>query len=320
MRYIFRRIIIYIVVLIVVLQLDFFLPRLIPGDAARLLAGGSKFAPQAAQVLALRFGLNQPLWVQYEIFMKGVFSWPPYFGVSFVYYPDTVTYLFFSRISWTLLLIALSFTLAAVISYLMSAFASLRRAGKFDTGSIYSSVALNAIPIFWTGLVLLWVFGAVLGWFPMFGNQSFQTTTGLAYVFQILWYATLPVITLTLSQLGQNYLLLRGASQDVLKSDYVTAAKVRGLKSRVIAFSYIMRNSLLPFVAVSSFAFASLISRIILVEVVFGYPGVGDLMVDAALSDDFPVLAGSLFFVTIIVIIGGIIGDLILVRLDPRIK
>ncbi|SRR5579875_1295357 len=320
MRYIFRRIIIYIIVLIVVLQLDFFLPRLTPGNAARLLAGGSKFAPQAAQLMAQRFGLNQPLLVQYELYMKGVFSWPPDFGVSFVYYPDTVTYLFFSRVGWTLLLIGLSFALAVVISYLMSAFASLRRAGKFDIGSIYSSVALNAIPIFWVGLVLLWVFGVALAWFPMYGNKPFETFTGLAYVFQILKYATLPVITLTLSQLGQNFLLLRGASQEVLKSDYVTAGKVRGLKSRVIAFSYIMRNSLLPFVSVSSFGFASLVSRIILVEYVFGYAGIGDLIVDAALSDDFPVLAGSLFFVTIIVVIGGIIGDYILTRLDPRIR
>jgi peptide/nickel transport system permease protein len=320
MRYIFRRIIIYIIVLIVTLNLDFILPRLTPGNAARLLAGGSKFAPQAAQIMAQRFGLNQPLLVQYELFMKGVFSWPPDFGVSFVYFPDTVTYLFFSRVGWTLLLIGLSFALAVVISYLMSAFASLRRAGKFDVGSIYSSVALNAIPIFWVGLVLLWVFGVVLGWFPMYGNQPFETYTGLTYVFQILKYATLPVVTLTLSQLGQNYLLLRGASQEVLKSDYVTAGKVRGLKSRVIAFSYIMRNSLLPFVSVSSFGFASLVSRIILVEYVFGYAGIGDLIVDAALSDDFPVLAGSLFFVTIIVVIGGIIGDYLLTRLDPRIK
>ncbi len=320
MRYMFRRIIVYIVVLIVVLQLDFFLPRLTPGNAARLLAGNSKFAPQAAAVMAQRFGLDKPLIVQYELFMKGVFSWPPNFGVSFVYYPDSVTSLFFSRVGFTLLLIALSFILAAVISYLMSAVAGLRRAGKFDIGSIYTSVALNAIPIFWVGMVLLWVFGVVLGWLPLFGNKPFQTLTGLAYVAGILRYAALPVIALTLSQLGSNFLLLRGASQEVLKSDYVAAGRVRGLKNRVIEFSYIMRNSLLPFISVSSFSFASLISRIILIEVVFGYAGVGDLMVDAALSDDFPVLAGSLFFITIMVIIGGIIGDYILVRMDPRIK
>ena len=157
-------------------------------------------------------------------------------------------------------------------------------------------------------------------WFNLFGNKPYQDFTGLAYVAGILRYAALPVVALTLSQFGSNFLLLRGASQEVLKSDYVAAAKVRGLKSRVIAFTYIMRNSLLPFISVSSFSFASLISRIILIEVVFGYAGAGDLMVDAALSDDFPVLAGSLFFVTIMVIIGGIIGDYILVRMDPRIK
>jgi peptide/nickel transport system permease protein len=320
MNFMTRRILTYLVVLFIVMQIAFFLPRLAPGSAARVLAGGSKFAPQASQLIAARFGLDKPLIVQYEIFMKDIFlTWPPYFGVSYVYYPTPVTTLFLDRLQWTLLLIAASFALAVLISYFMAAFAVLRRAGKFDLGGVYSSVALNAMPVYWVAMVLLWVFGVKLGWFPLFGNAAFYNASGISYVIEVAKYAALPVITLTLSQLGQNYLLLRGAAQEVLKSDYVTTAKVRGLKERTISFSYLMRNSLLPFVSVSSFSFASLVSRIVLVEAVFGYSGIGDLIIDAALGDDFPVLVGSLFFVTIIVIIGGIIGDFLLTRLDPRI-
>ncbi|MDA4130178.1 MAG: ABC transporter permease [Thaumarchaeota archaeon] len=320
MRYIVRRAITYAVVLFVALQLDFILPRLAPGSAASVLAPASKFAPQAAALITARFGLDQPLSVQYVLFLKNIFlNWPPFFGVSFVYYPIPVTTLFFQRFLWTLLLIGTSFALAVIISYFMAAAATLRRAGKFDIGALYTSVVLQAVPVYWFALVLLWVFGVYLGWLPLFGNAAFGAT-GQSYVVSVAEHAILPITVLTLSQLGENYMLLRGSAQEVLQSDYITSAKTRGLKNSTLSFTYIMRNSLLPFVSISSFSIASLISRVVLVEAVFGYPGVGDLIVDAALGRDFPVLQGSLFLVTVIVIIGGLVGDVLLTRLDSRIK
>lgn len=320
MRYILRRAITYAVVLLVVLQLDFILPRLAPGSAATVLAPGTKFAPQAAALITARFGLDQPLSVQYFLFLKNIFfNWPPYFGFSFVYYPTPVTTLFAERFLWTLMLIGASFALAVVISYFTAAIATLRRAGKFDIGALYTSVVLQAVPIYWFALVLLWVFGVYLGWLPLFGNVSFGAT-GENYAVSVAEHAILPITVLALSQVGENYILLRGSAQEVLQSDYITSAKTRGLNDRTLSFTYIMRNSLLPFVSISSFSLASLISRVVLVEAVFGYPGVGDLIVDAALGRDFPVLQGSLFLITVMVIVGGLIGDVLLTRLDSRIK
>jgi peptide/nickel transport system permease protein len=320
MRYILRRGITYIVVLLVVLQLDFILPRLAPGSVASVLAPGTKFAPQAAALITARFGLNQPLSVQYLLFMKNIFlNWPPYFGVSFVYYPIPVTELFATRFAWTAMLIGSSFVLAAIISYFTAAVATLRRAGKFDIGALYTSVVLQAVPIYWFALVLLWIFGVYLGWLPLFGNVSFGAS-GQNYALSVVEHAILPITVLALSQMGENYMLLRGSAQEVLQSDYITSAKTRGLNNRTLAFTYIMRNSLLPFVSISSFSLASLVSRVVLVEAVFGYPGIGDLIVDAALGRDFPVLQGSLFFVTLMVIVGGLVGDVLLTRLDSRIR
>jgi peptide/nickel transport system permease protein len=321
MRYIVRRVITYVLVLLVVLQLDFILPRLSPGNAALVLAPGNKFAPAAAALVAARLGLDQPVYVQYLLYLKNIFlTWPPYFGVSFVYYPIPVSTLFGERILWTLMLILASFVVAVAISYFTAAWATLRRAGKFDIGALYASVVLQAVPIYWFALVLLWIFGVYLNWLPLFGNVSFNSTSGATYWISIAQHAILPIIVLALSQLGENYILLRGSAQEVLQSDYITSAKVRGLKDRTLSLTYIMRNSLLPFVSISSFSFASLISRIVLVEAVFGYPGVGDLIVDAALGKDYAVLQGSLFFVTLMVIVGGLLGDVLLTRLDSRIK
>ena len=120
--------------------------------------------------------------------------------------------------------------------------------------------------------------------------------------------------------LPEVYMVPRASMQDVLKSDNVTLATTGGLKERFIARRYVLRNSLLPLVSLISFSMASIISRVVLVEAVFEYNGVGDLFVDAVVNRDYPVLEGTLFLFTLIVIVGGLIGDFALVRFDPRLR
>ena len=320
MHFLVRRAITYLVVLFVVLNIIFFLPRFAPGSAATVLASGSKFAPQESALISARLGLNHPLYVQYAIFWKDVFSWPPYFGVSYEYYPTPVTTLFAAKLGWTALLILSSLALSILITLLMNMTSSLRRGGKTEMGMFFSSISLNSIPIYWTGMVLLWVFGVSLAWLPDSGLVGFTPGTGLNYMISVITHAILPVATLTVSLIGEGYLILRGSSQEVLKNDYVFAAEARGLKDRTIAFTYILRNSLLPYVSIMSFSMASLVSRVILVEAIFGYLGVGDLLVDAIVNRDYPVIDGSIFFLTLLIIAGGLVGDIILMKLDPRVK
>ena len=169
-------------------------------------------------------------------------------------------------------------------------------------------------------MVLLWVFAVSLGWFPQFGSVDIKLNFGLDYLGSVLSHAILPIIALSLSIFGESYLLLRGSSQEVLRSDYVLAAKSRGLGDRMLASVYILRNSLLPLVSIITFSLASLISRVVLVEAIFSYPGIGDLIVDAVRLHDYPVIEGSLFYLTVMVIIGGLVGDFLLLRLDPRLR
>jgi peptide/nickel transport system permease protein len=168
--------------------------------------------------------------------------------------------------------------------------------------------------------VLLWFFAVYFRWFPQFGNVDIHLNFGLDYIGSVLAHAVLPIIALSLSIFGESYLLLRGSSQEVLRSDYVLAAKSRGLGDRMLASAYILRNSLLPLVSIITFSLASLISRVVLVEAIFSYPGIGDLIVDAVRLHDYPVIEGSLFYLTVMVIIGGLIGDFLLLRLDPRLR
>jgi peptide/nickel transport system permease protein len=321
MDFIKKRILIYIVVILVVANLDFFLPRLAPGDPSHLFVSSALNSNTQAQLVKARLGLNQPLITQYYLFLKDIFAtWPPYFGVSFQYYPTTVSALFLSRIGWTLLLITSSIALSVIMAYFMARRSALRLGGKTDTGFLYSAVTFQTVPIYWIGMILLWVFAFKYQWFPSFGNVTPNLGTSSGYIISVGYHAVLPIVVMTLSMFGQNYLILRGSLQEVLKSDFVTTAKTRGLRDKVLASSYILRNSLLPLVAVLSFSFASLVSRDVLVEAVFGYNGVGDLLVDGVVNHDYPVLEGSLFLLTLIIVIGGLVGDLLLIKLDPRLR
>ena len=320
MNFLVKRGITYIVVLFAALNIAFFVPRLAAGNPAAILTSDTIFAQQAAHVVALRLGLNTPLYMQYITFWKNVFSWPPYFGVSFQYYPNTVTYVFAVRLQWSAILLVMSLVMATVFSYIMAAVGTLRRGGKYENSAVTSSITVHAIPTYWIAMVLLWIFGVSLHLVPFSGNIGFNPGTGWSYIESALYHAIMPSIALALPLMAENYLVLRASTQDVLKSDYVNAAEARGLRDRTLMNTYIMRNSVLPFVSITSFAMANLVGRLILVEVVFGYTGIGDLLVDAVIFRDYPVIVGSIFFVTLLVVVGGFIGDIILSRLDPRIN
>ncbi len=322
MHYLVKRGLTYVAVFIAVLNIIFFLPRFAPGNAADILAGSTRLPAQAVVEISARLGLNQPMYVQYVDFLKNIFlTFPPYLGVSYGYYPVQVSYLFDVRAGWTFLLIATSLAVGELMTYGMGSVVSLRRGGKFEIGSLYSVITFNSTPLFWFAMILLYAFAIYSNIFPLSGSVAlFETPGTLGYYQSVIWHMILPVVVLSLSLMAESFLILRGSMQDVLKSDYILTAKSRGLSNWNISSGYILRNSLLPLISVVSFSTASMLSRVILIESVFGYPGLGDLLVDAVLGRDYPVLTGSLFYLTLIVIAGGIIGDILLVRLDPRLR
>lgn len=321
MNFLRRRILLSIVAFFVAVNVIFILPRLAPGSAAEIFASGTRLPAEAQKLIAARLGLNAPILTQYYLYLKGIFAtWPPYFGVSYEFYPVPVSSLILARLPWTLLLVTTSLILSVFISYFLAAYSSVRRGSKIEFATMYTSIVFWSIPGFWIGMVLLWIFGVTLLWLPTSGTTGFGASSGLGYVVDVVTHAILPVATLTAVIFGQNYMLLRGAAQETLKSDYVMAAKARGLSDREVAFRYVMRNSLLPVMSLLGYAIASIISASIIVEYVYSYGGLGDLIVDAIFNRDYPVLEGSVFVVTIIVIVLALIGDFILVKLDPRLR
>ncbi|MHB8567500.1 MAG: ABC transporter permease [Nitrososphaerales archaeon] len=322
MRFIRRQILKSVIAFIVMLNLVFLLPRLVPGSAANVLAAGYGGVPeQVVASINARLGLGQPLSVQYIDYMKGIFTnWPPYFGVSYAFYPYTVSYLVWIRMPFTLLLIAASFALASLLSFLLGVASAMRRGSKFEFASMYSSIIFWATPPFWLGLLLAWVFGVDLHWLPVFGTGAFNSGTGTSYIASTVVHLILPVITMTAATFGFQFLVLRGASQEVIESDYVIAARARGLRNRVVAMGYILRNSMLPLTSLLGYTVSFMVSTAVFVEFVFGYNGIGDLLVDGIINRDYPILEGGLFYITLLVIALSLVGDFMLLRLDPRLR
>ena len=214
MKYIQRRILTYIIVFIAVINLVFHPSSARPGKCGGNSCGREQGSRRRRSSCSeIRFGLNQPVYVQYELYLKGIFAtWPPDFGISFGYYPDTVTHLFIVRLPWTMLLILYeprAFSFYGVRG--CRRFSSLRRGGKFEAGAMYISILLNSTPIFWSAMVLLWFFAVSFKWFPQFGSvdDPSQLWTGLHRVSARRTRCS-PIIALSLSIFGESYLLLAG--------------------------------------------------------------------------------------------------------------
>jgi peptide/nickel transport system permease protein len=322
MRFIIRQIIKSVIAFFVVVNLIFFLPRLIPGNAAYVLAAGYSGVPQAVvKSIEARIGIGQPWWVQYSLYIHGIFTqWPPYFGVSSTFYPATSNYMVWIRLPFTLALMAAAFVMSTIFSFVLAMFSAVRRGGKFEFGSMYLSIIFWALPPFWMGIILIWLFGVILKWLPVGGTSAFTSSSAWAYYESIGIHLILPVVTLAAATFGFQYLILRGTYQEVLKSDFILAAKARGLKDRLVATGYIMRNSMLPMISLLGYTISFMLSTAVFVEFVFQYNGIGDLLVDGILQRDYAILEAGFFYVAVLVIIFSIIGDFLLVRLDPRLR
>lgn len=320
MDFLRRRVLTSVFVFAIAVNLDFILPRLVPGNAAVVFSGGHLLPQQTIKLIEARFGLDQPEYVQYYLYLKNIFTnWPPFFGFSFLYYPVSVSDLIASRAPWTILLVGASYFASLGLSYTLAGLSSVRRGGKLELSSLYSAIIFWSIPAFWFGMVAIWVFGVTLAILPISGI-GWSAGAGLAAIPSIVQHALLPIAVLTLVMFGWSYVILRGSAQEALESDYILAARARGVRERVIAFKYVMRNSILPVISLTGYAIAALVSAVIFVEYVFSYAGLGDLLVDGITTRDYPVVEGIFFYVTVIVVVLTLLGDYMLVRMDPRLR
>jgi len=323
MQFILRRLAFYLVAAWVAITANFFIPRAMPGSAVdAVLAKFPNLQPAARKALEATLGQGNQgsLWHQYVVYLGHVFTLN--FGPSLSNYPTPVTQIVANGLYWTLGLVGLATVIAFVIGTALGVIAGWRAGGWLDR-SLPAMMFLQATPYFFLALVLIQVVGINLHWFPVSGNYdgiNYSPGWNWSYISNVIDYGTLPALTLVVTSVAGWMLQMRNVMVTTIGEDYVTAAQAKGLSGRRVIFSYAARNALLPQLQGFGLALGFVISGALVMEIVFSYPGIGFLLLNAATSKDTPLMQALFLLITLAVLAANFLVDLVLVFVDPRVR
>ena len=304
----------------------FVIPRLAPGDPVTSmitrLSAQAGFVEGSAELIEAwreRFGLDAPLPIQYFDYLRNMLTFD--FGYSLSQFPVTVQSMIARAIPWTIGLL----TLATVISFLAGSLIGALMAWRRTPGLVKVFLALTltftSIPFYILGLLLIYVFVFGLGWFPVAGGYDSAVAPGFnaAFIGSVIKHGTLPALSIVIASMGFWALGMRGMMITVEGEDYLTLARAKGLNPLRILFRYEIRNAILPQVTALVLSFGHIVGGTVLVEYIFGYPGMGSLLFHALSNSDSTVTEGIVFILIVTTVTAVLIIDLVYPLLDPRI-
>jgi peptide/nickel transport system permease protein len=319
LRYIVRRLLQAVPVVLGVVVLNFLLLQLAPGDAATVLAGEAGGAPlEYIQSLRQRFGLDQPVLVQLALYMKNILALD--LGYSFRN-ASPVLPLILARLWPTLLLMGTTLILSVGGGVVLGLLAAIWVRTWKDHVISFAAIIAYAMPLFWIGLMLILIFSIKLGWLPTSGMEDAAAFyEGWERVVDIARHLILPSITLSLFYMALYARMMRATMLDQRGLDYVTTARAKGLAERQIILRHMVRNAVLPVVTVAGVQIGGLLGGSVVVESVFAWPGLGQIAFQALFARDLNLLLGIFFISSCLVVIVNILVDIAYLILDPRIR
>ncbi len=318
LRYVLRRLGQAPLVLLIVVVLQFFLLHLTPGDVADVIAGEAQSAdPEFVKKLRADLGLDQPILVQLGLHVWRVLRLDLGNAHSF---GAPVVELIVDRLPATLLLMVCAIALAFVVGAALGMLAALRAGSLLDMGISVLALLFYATPAFLLGIGLILIFTVQLNWLPMSGMSAIYGDASLwARAADVARHLVMPMVSLGLFYVAIYTRLMRAAVLEVIHQDYIRTARAKGLMPLRIVWVHMARNAVLPMVTMLGLQVGSLLGGAILVETVFGWPGIGRLAFEAVFRRDVPLVMGILFFSSLLVLAVSLMIDLIYTRLDPRI-
>lgn len=312
----FPRVLGYVIVLWLAATANFLLPRLLPGDPVEFLVGEESIRltnKQRTAVLA-QFGLEKRLLVQYGHYLSSLARLD--LGDS-VANGAPVLKLVARRLPWTLLLLGSSIVLSYLLGCFLAGLFHWVRSPRTSSALMCTVVFLGSLPSFWVGMLAISVFAVTLGWLPSHGAASAAPGLGFA---DVMRHALLPVATLTLGYLPTIFLVARAALEEALGDGYVVHARSHGARPLRVLLRQAAPVAALPLVNQLAMSFGRLLGGTVLVETVFGYPGLGLLLYEGILSRDFPLVQGVFLLMVVSVVLANIAADVVQRRLDPRLR
>jgi peptide/nickel transport system permease protein len=323
MPFIARRVAFYVVALWVAVTANFFIPRAMPGNAVEAVM--SKFpgtlSPATYKALEAMLGVGKPgsLWHQYVSYLDDVVHFK--FGVSSSEFPAQVSTILGQTIPWTLTLVGTATVIAFVLGTGLGILAGWRHGGWAER-QLPGLMFLQATPYFFLALILVEVFAIKLGWFPIGQGYAQGLVPGWTWQFisSAVYHALLPAFTIVIASVAGWMLQMRNVMITTIGEDYVLAAQAKGLPTRRVVYTYAARNALLPQLQGFGLALGFVVSGAIIMEIVFSYPGVGLLLVNAVTSDDFPLTQAIFLVITVAVLLANLVIDIVIVAADPRAR
>jgi len=327
MRHLLRRILFYLAAIWASATMNFFIPRLAPGDPVQAILGklqksGVAISPDTVRSLETSLGLHatDPLWLQYVKYLNDLLHGD--FGRSFSNYPAPVTEVIGQGIMWTVGLGAVAVIIGFIVGCLIGLLTAWKRGTVIDSVLSPAITFLYAIPPFWLALLVVYYFGFTLGWFPFADGYNTYLDVGFSWDFisSVLYHGFLPALTLVLSSLAGWMLVMRNSMVGVLSDDYVLMGRAKGLKQSRVLFMYAARNAILPNIANFALALGFVVSGQVLTEIVFDYPGIGFALYQGVLNRDYPLIQAAFLIIALGVLGANFLADLLYTVLDPRVR
>jgi peptide/nickel transport system permease protein len=316
--FVLRRLLHALPLLVCVIVFNFFLIHLAPGDPIQALVG--EFPAPESYIAEMRkvFGLDQPLYIQLLLYLKNILTGD--LGFSF-YYRQPVLSVILDRVPATLQLMVPALIFSAVIGILLGILSARKPYSLADhTISVFALFGY-CVPAFWLGQMLMAAFAIELGWLPSQGIKTVGVDLkGFSLLLDRAAHVALPFAALAVRHLAVNARMMRSSMLEVAYEDFVTVARAKGLDEKDVIARHMVPNALMPVVTIIGVDIGFLFTGSVLVETVFGWPGIGRLMYESIVKRDYPVLMGNFLITTALVVIVNLIVDLIYVWLDPRVK
>jgi peptide/nickel transport system permease protein len=320
-RYLGRKVLQAIITIFFIIVLNFLLFRMVPGSPERVLLRNPYLTAEKIEQVREDWGLNDPLIPDQLIsYVRSTLIGD--LGYSFKFRGQEVSEVIGSRFWPTIILIGAAEAIAIVVGLALGSYAGWRRGGKVDRAGSGVSLILYSMPYFVIGMPLIIIFAAGLGWFPTSG----MFTVGAAYaspvdqLLDFLHHLVLPLATVSLGLIGGYSIIMRSSIIETRAEDYVTTARAKGLTDGRVLRAHAFPNAMLPMVTIIAINLGYVVGGAITAEVVFNWPGLGTLTVDALAARDYPVLQGIFLLLAVSVVIANLAADVVYGYLDPRVK
>ncbi len=323
MKYVLNRVGFLLISLWAAATINFFLPRMMPGNPVDSLIARfqGRISGSALHAIELQFGItHQPLWFQYLAYLNHLLHGN--FGVSLTYYPASVMTVIGNSLPWTLGLAGLSTVISVALGLALGIYSAWHRKGWLANALPTMSTFTAAIPFFWLAMIFVYLLGYLLGWFPTDHAYTSSLVPGIngPFILSVLHHGILPACTIVISSLGGWLMNMRNNMVQILGEDYILFAQAKGVPDRALMLRYAARNAILPIATSFAMSIGFVVGGTLLTEIVFSYPGVGYQLFTAIENSDYPLMQGLFLMIAVSVLLANFAVEMLYGRLDPRVR